>query len=507
MYAGAAPIFGDWLPHIGWGTGPAIAIATAVVAYGPTAAARLPWRRLLLVTWLTALAWAFALAMVDGWQRGFAGRLTTRDEYLHEVGGVHDIGAMLRGFSGRILDFQPDSWTTHVSGHPPGALLVFVLMDRIGLGGGAWAALLCTVAGTSAAAAVMVALRALGSERNARAAAPFLALAPAVIWIAVSADALFAGVSAWAIALLALATRQRHGWIAVSVLSGLAFGFALYLNYGLVLIAVPALAVLIARSLRPALPVALGMLIVAGAFTASGFWWLDGYHLVVQRYYQGIASERPYSYWVWGNLAATLCALGLAPVAAAHRVARGLRLPALWRTSRPNPPAGLHEPAEPDHDTADGHDGGTRALVSQGVSASAGAMAGSGRTAAAADHDATARASSSAADSGAAAPDFYSDAAVSTKAAAALRDRLVVGYTRWRAAVVPAALLAGAAATAVLLADLSGLSKAETERIWLPFDVWMLAGAALLPRRDVRVWLAVQAVGALLVNHFILTNW
>ncbi|MFI1918638.1 hypothetical protein [Nocardia sp. NPDC020380] len=495
LYAGAAPIFGDWLPHIGWGTGPAIAIALGVVAYGPTAAARLPWRRLLLVTWLTALAWAFALAMVDGWQRGFAGRLTTRDEYLHEVGGVQDIGAMLRGFSGRILDFQPDSWTTHVSGHPPGALLVFVLMDRIGLGGGAWAAVLCTVVGTSAAAAVMVALRALGSERNARAAAPFLALAPAVIWIAVSADALFAGVSAWAIALLALATRQHTGWIAVSALSGSAFGFALYLNYGLVLIAVPALAVLIARSLRPALPVALGMLIVVGAFTASGFWWLDGYHLVVQRYYQGIASERPYSYWVWGNLAATICALGLAPLAAAHRVAGGLHLPALWRASRQV--ADLPEPTRPE--------GGARALVSQGISASpaahGGATAGSGHT----DSGTTARTSSGAGGSGAVAPEFGSRTAA--MAAPGLKARLEAGFAGWRTAVTPAALVAGAAATAVLLADLSGLSKAETERIWLPFDVWMLAGAALLPRRDVRVWLAVQAVGALLVNHFILTNW
>lgn len=118
LYAGAAPIFGNWLPHVGWGTVPAIALAVLVVRYGPDLAYRLPWRRALLLTWLTAVAWAFALAMVDGWQRGIAGRLTTRDEYLHEVGGVRDIPAMLRGFSARILDFQPDSWTTHVSGHP-----------------------------------------------------------------------------------------------------------------------------------------------------------------------------------------------------------------------------------------------------------------------------------------------------------------------------------------------------------------------------------------------------
>ncbi|WP_282786574.1 hypothetical protein, partial [Nocardia sp. CC201C] len=332
LYAGAAPLFGEWLPHIGWGTGPAVAIAALVIMYGPGLAARLSWRRLLAATWLTAIAWACALALVDGWRRGWTERLTSRDEYLHEVGGVTDIAVMLRGFSARILDFQPDSWTTHVSGHPPGALLVFVLLDRIGLGGGGWAGLLCVLAGCGAAVAILVTLRALGAAERARAAAPFLALAPAAIWIAVSADALFAGVTAWAVALLAVATRHGERWVSAALGSGLLFGFGLYLSYGLVLMAVPALAVLAARGLRPALPVVVGMLLVVGAFTAAGFWWFDGYHLVVERYYQGIASERPFSYWVWGNLAATVCAVGLASVAALHRVARELRPSTLWRT-------------------------------------------------------------------------------------------------------------------------------------------------------------------------------
>ncbi|WP_235949073.1 hypothetical protein [Nocardia terrae] len=415
LYAGAAPIFGGWLPHVGWGTVPALAVAIAVVRFGPDLARRLPWNRLLLSAWATAAAWAFALAMVDGWQRGFAGRLTTRDEYLHEVGGVHDIGAMLRGFSGRILDFQPDSWTTHVSGHPPGALLVFVLLDRIGLGGGAWAGLLCVAVGTSAAAAVPFAIRALGSEHRARAATPFLALMPAVVWIAVSADGLFAGVGAWAVALLALATRRQRGWVATAFASGLLFGFTLFLSYGLVLLAVPAVAVLLARSFRPALPALLGAAAVVAAFAAAGFWWLTGYHLVVERYYQGIASERPYSYWVWGNLAATVCALGLATVAAGCRVLVELEV----------------LPLHP------------------------------------------------------------------------IREWL----PRWRSHVDPAALVAAAGAAAILIADLSGLSKAETERIWLPFDVWALAATALLPRHSARFWLVVQAAGALLINHLILTNW
>ena len=178
--------------------------------WGPTLAQRLPWRALTLTTWATSCAWAFSLAMIDGWQRGFAGRLTARHEYLRQVPTITDIPEALSSFSRRILDFQPDSWVTHVSGHPPGALLTFVWLDRIGLGGGAWAGLLCLLVGSSAAAAVIVTVRAVTDEATARLAAPFVAVAPTAIWIAVSADGYFAGVAAWGIALLALAAR-RHG--------------------------------------------------------------------------------------------------------------------------------------------------------------------------------------------------------------------------------------------------------------------------------------------------------
>ncbi|MET7441361.1 hypothetical protein ABZS63_29345, partial [Streptomyces sp. NPDC005568] len=67
------------------------------------------------------------------------------------------------------------------------------------------------------------------------------------------------------------------------------------------------------------------------------------------------------------------------------------------------------------------------------------------------------------------------------------------------------ALLVLAAALAILAADLSGMSKAETERIWLPFAVWLPAAGALLTRP--RGWLAAQTVLALLLNHLLLTGW
>lgn len=70
-----------------------------------------------------------------------------------------------------------------------------------------------------------------------------------------------------------------------------------------------------------------------------------------------------------------------------------------------------------------------------------------------------------------------------------------------------AATLVAAGLLAIVVADLSGLSKAEVERIWLPFVVWLVVACALLPRTQLRYWLAAQAGLALAVNHLLLTVW
>ncbi|OBJ54693.1 hypothetical protein [Mycobacterium sp. 1423905.2] len=405
--SGAAPIFGYWDLHAGWGTVAAVALAVAVVGWGFTVAQRLPWRALTVGTWGTACAWAFSLAMIDGWQRGFAGRLTTRDEYLHQVPGVTDIAATLRSFAGRILDFQPDSWVTHVSGHPPGALLTFVWLDRLGLGGGAWAGLLCLLVGSSAAAAVVVGVRALADEQLARRVAPFVAVAPTAIWVAVSADGYFAGVAAWGLALLSLAVHGPVRYpVLVAAAAGLLLGWGVFVNYGLLLMGLPALAVLVSApgwrtALRALGPAVLTALAVAVAFAVAGFFWFDGYQLVQQRYWQGVAKDRPFQYWGWANLACTVCAVGLGSVAGISRLF---------------------------------------------------------------DRDAIRRRS---------------------------------GYY-----LVLLAMLA-----AIVCADLSMLSKAETERIWLPFTIWLTAAPALLPARWHRMSLAANATGAVLINSVIFTNW
>ena len=440
VHAAAAPLFAHWLPHAGPGTLPAVAVTVLVCRYGPAAADRLPWRRLLAVSYLTAVAWTLSLALVDGWQRGVAGRLTTRPEYLTEVPGVTSVPAMLRGFTGRILDHQPDSWTTHVAGHPPGALLVFAGLDRLGLSGGAWAGLLCIAIGALTAVAVPATVRSLGSEQAGRAVVPFVALFPGAIWIGVSADGLFAGVTATGIALLAHSVtgphsvspphprpaslaRDRAGVSARSAFAtyagGLLLGCGAYLSYGLVLmVAVGAAVLLCAPGGRRAASwtaagaawwAAAGVATVVAAVTAAGFDWLTGDHLVSPRYYQGLAAHRPYAYWVWADLAALAVAAG--PAAAV--------------------------------------------IVRRAI--------GAGK-----------------------------DLALRTPTVVAGRGP---------------ALLTLAGCAAILAADLSGFSKAEVERIWLPFAVWLLAGAGLVPASTRRRWLVAGAVVALLVNHLLLTVW
>jgi hypothetical protein len=75
---------------------------------------------------------------------------------------------------------------------------------------------------------------------------------------------------------------------------------------------------------------------------------------------------------------------------------------------------------------------------------------------------------------------------------AALRDR--------RAWILP-----GAALAALAVAELSGLSRGETERIWLPFAPWLLLACAAL--RVPRAWLAAQLALAIALQVGVRGPW
>ena len=73
----------------------------------------------------------------------------------------------------------------------------------------------------------------------------------------------------------------------------------------------------------------------------------------------------------------------------------------------------------------------------------------------------------------------------------------------------PMVILVGAAVAVVIFSDVSGMSKAEVERIWLPFVPWVMAAGAVLmtTRWMTRRWLAVQVGSALLVAVAIRAPW
>jgi hypothetical protein len=245
----------------------------------------------------------------------------------------------------------------------------------------------------------------LGAETPARRAAPFLVLGPAAIWHAVSGDAVFAAVAAWGIAALAAAAVRRSAlW---ALVAGLLLGCAVMLSYGLPLLGLLALAVLVvARTWRPLPWAVLAALAVVLTYAAFGFVWWEALPALQERYWDGVASARPASYWMWGNLAALVFSAG--------------------------------------------------PLLGAGLTTLAGRA-----------HD----------------PELGPQAARAT---------------RW---------LVAAAVAMVLVADLSQMSKAEVERIWLPFVPWLLISCALLPERWRRIGLALQVVTALVVQHLLFTGW
>ena len=410
------PLLAFWAPHVGWGT-PLAVLCVLVGLRLQAAAALLPWARLLLAAWLLSLAWMCSLTLIDGFRRGWVDVLLDPNEYLHDLPRIGDPVTFLSTFA-HFVAFGPgvdgtNVWTTHVAAHPPLTTLLFWTLDRIGLGGGFWAGALCILVASAASVAIPVVLRELGAEATGRRAVAFVALFPGAVWMAVSADGLFAGAAVSGLALVCLGAN-RHRPLA-SLAGGLLLGATLYLSYGLVLIGLVVLvafALTVRRcGLRPSLlswlTASFGVVVVAAVHVALGFDWLAGLAQLRVRYYQGIASQRPYAYFVWANFAAWL--ISCSPLLAVA-ILRAVTVVSRWR----------------------------REDWSQ--------------------------------------------------------DRVV-------------ALVALGGLLAAIAADISGMSKAETERIWLAFGVVAYASVALLRGREARVALVGAAAWALLVNHLVNTGW
>lgn len=400
------PLHGFWDPTwLGPGTVPALVIALLAWRYAIPLADRLRWRWLLLVCYLVALAWMLSLALTDG-TYGISHVLGNDVEYLDTALATDDVPLMLREYISRIPYAHEDNWVTHVAGHPPGALLFFIALVRLGFDTPWSAGLVTTVLTATTVVPVLLTLRALGAEDTARRVAPFLTLTPAAIYLCISADGLFAATAAWGMAALAgsAVARTRARLVALGVVAGLLLGACVMMSYGLPLLGILALAVLVAaRGSWWPLPVAVAAaLCVVLTFAVLGFAWWEAYPVLTERYWDGVASMRPGSYWTWGNLAALLL--------------------------------------------------------------SAGPLLGSGV------------------------------AVLVTRVRQWPADRVVV-------------LLAGAALLMIVIADLSQMSRAEVERIWLPFIPWLTLSLVLLPQRWHRPGLALQLLSALLLETLLHTSW
>jgi len=210
----------------------------------------------------------------------------------------------------------------------------------------------------------------------------------------------FLVVGAWATALLVLATgRAGRRSVALALGGGACAAAAIFISYGVVLLALVPLAVAWRRRRFDVLAIGATPVVAALALAAAGgFWWFDGLAATRRAYALSLARVRPYGFFLVANLAAVLVATG----------------PAIC--------VGL----------------------------------------------------------------------------ARLRDREL-----W--------LLAGGAIAAIAIADVSGLSKAEVERIWLPFLPWLVvAGTAAFASstaRARRAWLSAQVGWALCLQLVVLSPW
>lgn len=418
---GAAPLIGDWVLRYG----PSSVVAVLVVVglahpRLPSLVERVPWRRLLLASWVVGALWMVSLALVDGYA-GLGRVLDHGTEYLESARKIDDVGEMLRVYVSRIPLDAPGHWAVHLAGHPPGAVLMFIGLDRLGLGAWQVAGPIVVAVAATTPVAVAVTLDRLGARDAARRALPFLVVGPSAVIAAVSADAVFAATVAWGMAALAAALRAGGGrrWL-LAVVAGLLLGWCVMESYGLVLAGLLAVGVLLAaratwaERVRVAGVAALVALGVVLTFAALGFAWWEAFPVLHDRYWApgDVASRRPAWYWVVGNLGALVICAGFAL------------------------PAGVAAASRP---------------VVRLVTAA-------GRASAAA----------------------------------------------WERAVGP---LVAAGVGMVAVADLSLMSKAEVERIWLPFVPWMLLGTLWLPERWRRPALVGQGVLALLVQHLVRTVW
>ncbi|CAN5628271.1 integral membrane protein [soil metagenome] len=324
IFLGAAPLVGrnyrdgwDW--RFGWTLVASAALAAFVVvgclrSWWP----RLRLRWLLLGTAAASMLFAVLLALSDGTD-GLLYPAEHRTEYLANVGKTPPGLDYLHTFVHLV---KVDHYSVHVRGHPPGYLGLLKVLDWIGIGGAWTTAMLSVLATGITAIAVLLVVRVLAGRQWVDRIAPFLVVAPYLVWMVTSADAVYTGLAALGTAALAIGAIRRR-WLSAGfgLAGGLLLGAVLFGTYlGAVFLIVPIAVIIGIALLRRRIPVAVvagaivGAIAVTLAFRAAGFWWFDGLAQTKIEYHEGTAQFRPWSYFNIGNIGAALIAVGPAVV-------------------------------------------------------------------------------------------------------------------------------------------------------------------------------------------------
>ena len=295
---------------------PLLALSVACFAAAVALAPRLLGERvrpaamagaLLAGTLVLRLALAAGRGGTGAWDRVFdVGRsFEAKNEYLPALASL-DYG--WRFFLDRYAELVP-SWPVHVAGHPPGLLLV---MDAFGLTTPARLAAVCIGLGALSAPLTYGLARGLLDERAARLAGLLMALSPgALMFGATSADAVFLTLGLLAAWPLASPSRPVRVTGAIVLAAASLFAWSL-----LAVGAWAAILVLRREGWRPAFEVCVlcggALLAFHGAFAAlTGFDPIGTIAATEDVYRAGVASIRPYWYWVLGSPVGFLIVLGL----------------------------------------------------------------------------------------------------------------------------------------------------------------------------------------------------
>ncbi|WP_018350706.1 hypothetical protein [Longispora albida] len=288
----SAPFLGFYRFQLGWTSlaAPVVALAVLAVAWrGLLATAR--WGHVLAASYAAALAWALALAIVDG-ADGLTRALTTPDD---------SAGA----------------------GHPPGPQLLLGWLREAGLQNLTIGVVL-TALSVLTVPIVLIAVRGSCGDGAARAFAPVLILAPYAVWVAVSLDGIVALLGAAGVMLGERGSKHiRRGWRAfgLALAAGAVLGVAALFSYSVPWLGLSVICLYFARR-RPMLHLATGLGALAPVLVATlaGFNWFDGLLTARDDFAARVEPHRSALWWAGISLVALLLAAGPALIASVRKL-------------------------------------------------------------------------------------------------------------------------------------------------------------------------------------------